>query len=166
MRKIGIIILIILFVYVFVSNMSNEEEIRVRIIPNSDKKEDLLLKEEAKKYVVYYLKKAYHSDYNQFVTNINETKNSFEAILEKVLATDCTITFDEHTLYNKTYNGSAVKNEKTLVLYVVLGEGDGSNWWGTVYPEFLGISSDDEIKYESLIVNLFRKIRGDINDCN
>ena len=86
-------------------------------------------------------------------------KDDFEIMLEKVLSTDCTISFDKHTLYNKTYNNSAIKNETTLVLLVVIGSGGGSNWWGTVYPEFLDISSSEEVKYESLIVNLFRKIR-------
>lgn len=159
MRKFGLIILVIIFIITLFDNMSKEEEIRVRVIPNSDEKSDLMLKEEAKDYVILYLQEAYNEDYNKFVNNVNETKYEFEILLEKVLATDCTITFDKHTLYNKTYNNSAVKNEETLVLYVVIGKGKGSNWWGTVYPEFLEISSSDEIKYESLIVNLFRKKR-------
>jgi len=159
MRKLGLIIVFIFFGITLLNNLSKEEEIRVRVIPNSDESRDLLEKEEAKELVICYLKEAYSSDYNEFISNINKTKDDFEIMLEKVLATDCTISFDKHTLYNKTYNNSAIKNESTLVLLVVIGDGGGSNWWGTVYPEFLDISSSEEVKYESLIVNLFRKIR-------
>ncbi len=159
MRKLGLIIVFIFFGITLLNNLSKEEEIRVRVIPNSDESRDLLEKEEAKELVICYLKEAYSSDYNEFISNINKTKDDFEIMLEKVLSTDCTISFDKHTLYNKTYNNSAIKNETTLVLLVVIGSGGGSNWWGTVYPEFLDISSSEEVKYESLIVNLFRKIR-------
>lgn len=161
MRKFGIVLLIIIFVIVLFDNVESKKEIRVRIIPNSNENGDLLAKEEVKDYTIYYLQEAYSEDYNEFVQNINKTKKEFELILEKVLAVDCTIKFANHTLYNKTYNNSAIKNEETLVLYIIIGKGEGSNWWGTVYPNFLEISSSDEIEYESLIVNLFQKIRGE-----
>ena len=35
-------------------------------------------------------------------------------IIKKEISEDVLITFDNHTLYNKTYNNSAVKNEETL----------------------------------------------------
>lgn len=153
MRKFGLVLLFAIFIFSFINNEFKEKEIRVRIIPNSNETSDLIVKEKAKDYVVFYLKEAFNSDYNIFIDNINKTKNQFEILLEKVLATDCTINFGNHTLYNKTYNNSAIKNEDALVLYVIIGKGKGSNWWGTVYPNFLEISSSEEIKYESLIVS-------------
>lgn len=71
------------------------------------------------------------------------------------------VSLSNHTLYNKTYNNSAVKNTSELTFYVVLGRGEGSNWWGTVYPEFLLVSSSEEVHYESLILSIFNKIKGE-----
>lgn len=161
MRKIGIIVLILLFSWALYSNMNKQEEIRVRVIPNSDTTTDLVLKEKTKDMVVCYLKEGYSKDYSVFFNRINQTYTLLEEIIENELAVECTITFDKHTLYNKTYNNSAVENKNTMMLYVVLGTGKGSNWWGTVYPEFLQISSSEEIVYESLIVQLFQKIKGE-----
>ena len=156
MRKI-LFLLLFFIIILSINNISKDNEIRVRVIPNSDEESDILLKEKVKNYVILYLKNAYSSDYKQFVLNVNETMNEFNKILNKELEIDCTITFDNHTLYNKTYNGNAVINKETLLFCVVIGEVKGSNWWGTVYPEFLNISSSDELKYESLIVNLFKR---------
>ena len=73
MRKLGLIIVFIFFGITLLNNLSKEEEIRVRVIPNSDESRDLLEKEEAKELVICYLKEAYSSDYNEFISNINKT---------------------------------------------------------------------------------------------
>ena len=138
-------------------NISKDDEIRVRVIPNSNEEYDILLKEKVKDCVILYLKEAYSEEYEQFVYNVKKTMMDFNRILNEKFEIVCTITFDNHTLYNKTYNGSAVMNKETLLFCVVIGEGKGSNWWGTVYPEFLNISSSNEFEYESLIVNLFKR---------
>ena len=70
------------------------------------------------------------------------------------------ITFDNHTLYNKTYNNNVIKNSNELTLYIEIGNGKGSNWWGTVYPDFLLVNSSEVMEYESIFVNIFKKIKG------
>lgn len=161
MRRFFLFVLVVFFIFSLLNKKSENEEIRVRVIPNSNEKSDLIIKKEVVQYVVFYLKNAYDEEYKIYEENINATKKQFEYFLEEVINIDCTITFDKHTLYNKTYNNSAVKNEETMTLLVVIGEGAGDNWWGTVYPEFLDISSDEEIKYESLIIRMFEKIKGE-----
>ena len=57
MRKILLMIVIIIFlVCIF---YDEQEEIRVRIVPNSDSKEDLEIKEIVKNITVCYLMEAY-----------------------------------------------------------------------------------------------------------
>ena len=85
--------------------------------------------------------------------------SSFELALEKELKQSVEVQFENHTLYNKTYNNNAVKNTNEMALYVIIGEGKGDNWWGTVYPEFLEVNGSEEVKYESLILSIFKKIR-------
>ncbi|MDE6242056.1 MAG: stage II sporulation protein R [Anaeroplasmataceae bacterium] len=161
MRKIIIAGLIILCVILIFTRSQEKKEIRVRIIPNSDEALDLKVKEKAKNITVCYLKEAYDKEYNTYLKNLKQTISLFEAALEKELVEDVEVQLGNHTLYNKTYNNSAVKNTSEMTLYVVIGEGKGSNWWGTVYPEFLEVNSSEEVKYESLILSIFKKIKGE-----
>ena len=161
MRKIIIIGIIILCAVMLFSRSQEEKEIRVRIIPNSDEASDLKVKEKAKNITVCYLKEAYDEEYNTYLKNLKQTISLFEVALEKELKEDVEVQLGNHTLYNKTYNNNAVENKNAMTLYVIIGEGKGSNWWGTVYPEFLSVNSSEEVKYESLILSIFKKIKGE-----
>lgn len=160
MRKLIIVLLVIACLVIGLQQLNREKEIRVRIIPNSDTTSDLEIKEKAKDITVCYLKEAYDKDYDVYLENLSKTKNSFELLLEKELHEDVKIQLGNHTLYNKTYNNSAVENTSEMTMYIVLGEGKGSNWWGTIYPEFLEVNSSEEVRYESLILSIFKKIKG------
>ena len=61
---------------------------------------------------------------------------------------------------NKTYNNNVIENSNELTLYIEIGTGKGSNWWGTVYPEFLIVSSSEVMEYESIFVNIFKNLSG------
>jgi hypothetical protein len=158
MRKFLLIVVIIIFILSLVKT-EKKEEIRVRIIPNSNSKEDITIKNEVKNAVSYYLYSIYDESFEVYKENISESVNGLKRVIEKEFCS-CDVEFDYHTLYNKTYNGNKVKDEETLVLLIVLENGKGDNWWGTVYPNYLSISSSDEYKYESLFINLINKIRG------
>lgn len=160
MRKLLLVLLVIACLVIGLQQLNREKEIRVRIIPNSDHSSDLEIKEKAKDITVCYLKEAYDKDYDIYLDNLSKTKNSFELLLEKELQEEVEIQLGNHTLYNKTYNNSAVENTSEMTMYIVLGEGKGSNWWGTIYPEFLEVNSSEEVRYESLILSIFKKIKG------
>ncbi|MDE6656682.1 MAG: stage II sporulation protein R, partial [Anaeroplasmataceae bacterium] len=134
MRKILIVGIMILCVVMFFMRSQEEKEIRVRIIPNSDEATDLVVKEKAKSITICYLKEAYDKEYSSYLNNLKQTIPYFEKVLEKELKESIEVQLGNHTLYNKTYNNSAVKNTSEMTLYVIIGEGKGSNWWGTVYP--------------------------------
>ncbi|MDE7264624.1 MAG: stage II sporulation protein R [Anaeroplasmataceae bacterium] len=161
MRKIIIVGIVLLFGLTLFFKLQEEPEIRVRIIPNSDEAYDLEVKEKAKTVTICYLKEAYDSNYETYVSNLRKTIPFFENALSQELKENVEIQLGNHTLYNKTYNNSAVKNTSEMTLYIIIGEGKGSNWWGTVYPEFLEVNGSEEVKYESLILSIFNKIKGE-----
>lgn len=161
MRKIILAGIILLFGIALFFQLQEEPEIRVRIIPNSDEQKDLEVKENAKAITICYLKEAFDKDYDTYLNNLKKTIPFFEKALEQELKENVEIELGNHTLYNKTYNNSAVKNTNEMTLYIIIGEGKGSNWWGTVYPEFLEVNSSEEVKYESLILSIFNKIKGE-----
>lgn len=159
MRRILLIIVVFVFI-VCIFYDKEQEEIRVRIVPNSDNKEDLFIKEKIKSITICYLKEAYDKDYNTYINNISVTIDDLKDVINKEINAEVLITFDNHTLYNKTYNNNVIKNSNELTLYIEIGEGKGSNWWGTVYPDFLLVNGSEVMKYESIFVNIFKKIKG------
>ncbi len=161
MRKLIFGVLVIFFVIAVLFYCQPKEEMRVRIIPNGDEAQDLKVKEQAKNLVVCYLKELYDENFDRFSENISATYDSLRQLLTETLDIPCKVDFGKHTFYNKTYNDNAILNEQTLTLYVVLGKGEGSNWWGTIYPEFLQISGSEEVQYESLIARWFQKRKGE-----
>lgn len=157
MRKLLLIPIAVIFIFVILNQKENND-IRVRIIPNSNSINDLKVKEEVKGLVGEYLKAIYDKDYEVCKKNIESSIDELKIILNKHY-NDVDVSFDKHTLYNKTYNDNAIKNENTYTLYIEIGDARGDNWWGTIYPNLLEISSSNEYQYESLFVNLINKIK-------
>ena len=158
MRKLLFVIIIIIFIFCLFNNSDEDKEIRVRIIPNSDSKNDLLVKENVKNAVVCYLEMIYDKTYEKYFDNINNTYNDLENKLDSLFG-EVSVSFNKHTLYNKTYNNNAIKNEEAYTLYIVIGNGEGSNWWGSVYPKFLSVNSSEVLEYKSLFYDLISKLK-------
>lgn len=158
MKKILLIVIILIFIMSLVTQ--EDKEIRVRVIPNSNTVSDLVVKEDVKNSVIYYLLEIYNEDYDVYKENIKKSIYELESIIDENFE-DCNVDFGYHTLYNKTYNGNKLKDKRTLLLQITLGEGEGDNWWGSIYPKYLSISSDENVEYKSLFVTLIKKVRGD-----
>lgn len=157
MRKLLFIVVLAIAVISVIININNDEkEIRVRVVPNSNSSNDLKIKEDVKESVISYLNLVYDNNYDKCESNINDTYKELELDLNNNFD-DISVSFDYHTLYNKTYNDNATLNSKELTLYVIIGEGNGDNWWGSIYPEY--ISGGTEVEYESILVNVINKIK-------
>lgn len=157
MRKILLFILVIFCIIVGASKIKNDnDEIRVRVIASSNNIDDQMLKNKVKDIVLDYLSIIYSDDYDECFNNIKKTYNCLELDLKKINE-NISVDFSLHTLYNKSYNNNAIRNKECYTLYVVLGSGDGDNWWGCVYPKFITNDTSD-IKYESLLLNVIKKI--------
>ncbi len=159
MKKTVIVIIILIFLVAFFLKEPASKEIRTRIIPNSNSEIDLKEKEEVKEIVIKFLKENYNKDKEKYINNINKNvsklKNETKKINENVK-----VELVNHNFYNKTYNGNSVKNEKVLTLLVTINEGKGDNWWGSIYPEFLEVKSDEVIEYESYILKKIKEMKG------
>ena len=163
-RTLLIILVIVCFIVMIKGIKDDEQEIRVRIIPNSNNQGDLENKQIVKDVIVSYLYNAYDEEYFVFTDNIEKGLEYLQVIVTDAIGDEVLISFGNHTLYNKTYNNTVVKNSTELTLLIVIGEGKGDNWWGTVYPDFLVINGSEVVKYESLFVKLFNKTSEDQDD--
>ena len=142
MKKIFFWALILLGVCFFFLNRE-DDEIRIRVISNSELQSDIEYKEE----VVKYLK-------DEILINEELTKRYFEKNYSKIQQQlnnkfeNIKVTFEKHTFKNKTYNGSVLKDEEYPTLLIVIGEGLGPNWWGSIFDEALKNESSEEIVYQ------------------
>ena len=120
-KKLLIILVVFCLVVIFFRFNNKNEEIRVRIIPRDNSKEGIEEKNKVKKVVLFYLENIYCDDYSKMLKEINTSYIDLEEELKEYVP-DINVSFSKHTLYNKTYNNSAVENEEFYTLYVVLGE--------------------------------------------
>ena len=157
MKKIIIFIIFLIgLLMFFISN--NSKQIRVRIIPNDNEEQSLVVKALVKEKVVIYLDECYSKSYEGFIENINASLLEFNELLEEY---DAIASLEKHNFSNKTYNGNVIKDTSTLTFLVKIGNHQGDNWWGVVYPKFLEIESTEEVEYKSYIVEKFKEWFGD-----
>lgn len=149
---------VILLILICINICDTSSQIRVRIIPSSNKTEDIQIKNEIRNLTIKYLQDNYDNIYNLYVQNIETSIDGFQDILKKYNAKAY---FKYHTFYDKTYNDTSVKNECVLTFVVEIEEARGDNWWGIIYPKFLEIESTDTISYESFFVNKVKQWLGD-----
>lgn len=145
MKKYLFWLLILLGVCFFFFKDSNEE-IRIRVISNSNSDTDLEYKNE----VVKYLKKEILRDSNLDEKYFKDNQAVIEEKLNSVFD-DIKVSFEKHTFRDKTYNGSVLENEDYPTLLIIIGEGMGKNWWGSIFDSTLQKESIDEVKYEWFI---------------
>ena len=141
MKKFFLVLLVLFGVCFLFSK--NEEEIRVRVVSNSDSNSDLMYKAE----VVQYLKTEIFSNMELNDKSFEEKQDDIERILNEKFD-NITVSYTKHTFKNKTYNGSALENKEYKTLLIYIGNGQGSNWWGSIFDDTLQSESIDEVKYE------------------
>lgn len=141
MKKLMILIVFIIAVIIF-NNKDNE--IRVRIIANSNNKEDIEIKEKIKLEVIEFL----DSIDGDITDYINNNINDLETELNKI--EKCSVTFENHIFMNKAYNDISIDNGEYLTLLIKINEAKGDNWWTTLYP--INDLDPTTIKYKSWIL--------------
>lgn len=141
--KTILLLLVSLGVCFFFFN-KNQDEIRIRVISNSESTEDLNVKNEVVRYLnEKILNENKLNDY-YFENNYKNIENK----LNKQFGQIITVTYEYHTFKNKTYNGNALENDKYKTLIICIGEAKGTNWWGSIFDGALQYESTDEIVYE------------------
>ena len=156
MKKILFIVLVFILCLFCVLRFNNSsEEIRIRVVPNSNSETDLKIKEKIKEEAIVFVKEIYDSNRDKMISNIENNISLFEEEINEI--SESKVTLENHTFYNKEYNGNVVKNENTLTLLIVIKDGKGDNWWGSIYPDLLECESSEEVEYESWFKKLFKR---------
>lgn len=152
MKKTLLIIILILTSYYSLTNIVVDsipkEAIRLRIVANSDSKEDQDIKNKVKIKIQKKLTNILES-----VSSIDEArlvlKNNIYAlkpIIKESVPYNFNINYGLNYFPEKTYKGETYPEGYYESLLVTLGEGEGHNWWCVLYPSTCLIDEEVEMK--------------------
>lgn len=160
MKSIYIIISICL-VYLIIGNYNKEEiiipneSIRLRIIANSNLKEDQQIKYKVKQNLEQLISNilketnTLETAKNKLDQNMNLINNNIRNTLEKektIQSFNVNLGknyFPEKEFYGIKYNGGEYES-----LVVTLGEGKGDNWWCVLFPPLCLIEAEESTETE------------------
>lgn len=174
MKKLIIIFLSCLSLYVFF-NKTNEKEmvkipdsaIRFRVLANSNSPRDQKIKEDVRNRMqneLYNLLKSTR-DINVARVLINDKITYFNDIVAEEIKDagySYTIDYGMHDFPTKVYKGITYEAGKYESLLVTLGEGQGDNWWCVLFPPLCLLEAEEtsdtnEVEYKSFIKELIEK---------
>lgn len=165
--------------------------VRLHILANSDSDEDQQLKIKVRDDIIAYLDPLLESAENVEKTkeiianNIEEIEKEAEKSIKKHgYAYNVTAVLGKSEFPQKSYDGATFPAGKYDALKIIIGEGNGQNWWCVLYPqlcfsysesgelpptsktklknvltedEYNIITSKDEIKFKLKIVEMFSR---------
>ena len=138
----GIILFLTLLMVCFLFFQKNEE-IRIRVLSNSDSKEDLKYKDDVVNYLLDEIIKDNKLTDEYFINNCQKIEEILNEEFDEI-----NVSYDYHTFPTKTYNGNVINEGNYKTLLVKIGNGLGPNWWGSVFEGSIKMNSKDEIVYE------------------
>ena len=172
-RKLILIILTIVTIYVVYNNVKAEEivipntAIRLRVIPNSNN----LLDQEMKGKVKEYLEKNLYKNFAN-VDDIDEARTIINNNIPKI-EEDIIIIFNENNydmnfkvkygnnyFPQKEYRGITYEEGYYESLVVEIGEAKGDNFWCVLFPSLCLLETEEttEVEYKLGVLELINKI--------
>jgi stage II sporulation protein R len=156
-----------------VNAYKNDNLIRLHVIANSNSPEDQYLKRKVKNDVVKYI--AAQSDSSNYDKSILiKNKKKIKEVINDILKTNnvnysVKITSGNYNFPRRTYNNYTLPPGKYKALKIILGKGQGSNWWCVLLPPLciennINKSKDNksEIEFRLKLAEFFDldKVRG------
>lgn len=174
MKKIIIILLACLSLYMFFNKTNKQEAVKIpdsairfRVLANSNSPRDQKIKEEVRDKMqkeLYSLLQNSKST-KQARNLINENMDNFNKILNDEMKDkeySYTIDYGMHEFPEKTYKGITYEAGEYESLLVTLGEGEGNNWWCVLFPPLCLLEAEEtttssEVEYKSFIKEILEK---------
>ena len=166
MKKLFFIMLIFVFYLGFgqltqQKNIIPTDAIRIRVLANSDSKEDQQNKQQVRQVLENYLYGILES-----ATTIEEASEIIEnnmprikEMISKNFSGEYTINYGMNYFPKKEYKGIIYDEGYYNSLVVSLGEGLGQNWWCILFPPLCMLDGTemDDVEYRSLVNDILNK---------
>ena len=154
MKKIFIIIVIILVLFILFDDSSDSDEIRFRVIANSNEVYD----QELKMKVVRYLNK---EDID--INKLDKIKEKVEyIILSNNYAYNVSVTVENQKYETKYYGNKIIQGGVYKSIVVRIGKAQGKNYWSILYPEYFDVSFEDintgNVTYDIWIIKKIKEL--------
>lgn len=140
------------------------EAIRVRVIANSNKKEDIKEKEVIKDNLNTYMNKLLRNknNYDEVRTTIKSNLNNINEVIENTIEDNnynetYKVNYGLNLFPEKEFNGIIYPSGYYESLVVTLGEGKGPNYWCVLYPPLCLIEEQDKPEYKLFIKEVLDK---------
>lgn len=164
MKKTIILLMSICVFYLAVSNVMvkaieiPEDAIRIRVVPNSNEKEDqnikLKVKDELESSMYDLLKEAKTSEEAEKIITKNLSqidKDINNLLIKEKYNKGYVVNFGLNYFPEKEYKGISYEKGYYKSLLVTLGEGKGDNWWCVLFPPLCLIEDEEDTEYKSLV---------------
>ena len=173
MKKIILIILAILTIYLLTNKVKAEEviipdtAIRLRVIPNSNSTYDQSMKQKVKSYLEDNVYTMFNDINNIEVAREkikkelpNIEKNIDNIFIDNDYNMDFKVKYGMNYFPSKKYKGVTYNEGYYESLVVEIGEAKGDNWWCVLFPTIctLDNQNNDDVEYQVGIVELLKKI--------
>lgn len=116
--------------------------VRLHILANSDSEEDQRLKTEVRDDIIDYLKPMLDNAVSVEETeviirnNLENIKTEAEKSIKKHGYTySATVVFGKFDFPEKSYENATFPGGRYNALRIIIGEGEGRNWWCVLYPQ-------------------------------
>lgn len=149
MKKVNFLLSLLSILILGGCTYMDSTETRIRIIANSNSEVDQEDKIKLRDALLEILKK---NDTQSKDINPEEIKY-FLSQKQLNINNQYKVEFKQETFPAKVLDGKFLPSGTYMTLLITIGEGKGENWWSVLYPEFFGISYEDEneIEYRSFI---------------
>ncbi len=146
-KKISVFLLTIVYILLMSCTEMKANDIRLRILANSNSESDQIKKNNVKDFLKEYL-----CDKNLNTLNLIE----LETILNNKFEDNIKVE-RKYVMYEaKSYNNKIIQSGKYDTILITIDEGLGKNFWTLLYPEYFNISfeEENEIEYRSYLYDI------------
>lgn len=154
-----IILLIIVIALIGLLNKEENDEIRIRIIAESDKLSDQLDKLEVRDALVEIISDNQINNEEAIRENLSLINEQLKEKIAKQLYDKLTIEYTYVDFPAKSSEGKLVLAGTYKTLLIKIGSANGKNWWSVLYPDFFDFEYDEnnEVEYRSYFYDLIKK---------
>lgn len=166
MKKVILFFLAVISICYFATK-NDGEFIRLRVIPNSNEKKDIEMKELVKENINSFLVESTQENYNyeEYQKIINDAIPTLDANIKKLFQDNnynvgYTINYGQNYFPEKKYKDKTFEEGYYESLVVEIGKGEGDNWWCFLFPPLCLLEREkesDEIEVKYFFEDIFKK---------
>lgn len=165
MKRIVWIIIILVLGYSLLKTekvIIPKDSIRLRVIANSNSKQDQSLKKEVTKRIINELKQNQKETLEETREYIKKSLPTYEEIIKQALQDNSKeqefqISYGNNYFPEKEYDNIIYEEGEYESLVVSLGKGSGKNFWCVLFPPLCFIDEKEDIQYTSWIKEIIEK---------